>query len=367
MPTVTQAERVTLYFRGGGSDKVYHAAIEPGGTGFVVNVAYGRRGGRLQTSIKTPAPVDHAQARRIFDQLVRQKTAKGYTPGQDGRPYQHSDKQDRSTGIVPQLLNPVTEADADRLVADDRWWLQEKFHGRRLLIRKRGAEVVGINRAGLLVGLPKPVVEAVQQLAAGSCLLDGEAVGDAYHVFDVLDHQGVDLRPSPYALRYEHGMDLADAVPSDHLRYADTATTVAAKRAMLERLRRANREGAVFKDRGAPFTPGRPASGGTQLKLKFTATALCVVARANGDRRSVRLELAGDAGNTVCVGSVTIPPGQAIPAAGQVVEVRYLYAFPGGGSLYQPVYLGRRDDVPAADCRVAQLKLKPAGDDDAEG
>ncbi|MEO7101038.1 MAG: hypothetical protein ABI162_16905 [Luteolibacter sp.] len=38
--------------------------------------------------------------------------------------------------------------------------------------------------------------------------------------------------------------------------------------------------------------------------------------------------------------------------------VRYLYAFRESGSLYQPVYLGRRDDVPQTDCTTDQLKYK---------
>ena len=46
--------------------------------------------------------------------------------------------------------------------------------------------------------------------------------------------------------------------------------------------------------------------------------------------------------------------------------MRYLYAHP-GGSLYQPVYLGPRDDVDREDCRLSQLKYKSAdGGDDAE-
>jgi bifunctional non-homologous end joining protein LigD len=42
------------------------------------------------------------------------------------------------------------------------------------------------------------------------------------------------------------------------------------------------------------------------------------------------------------------------------VEVRYLYAFPESRSVYQPVYLGRRDDVLRSECTLAQLKFKPA-------
>jgi bifunctional non-homologous end joining protein LigD len=57
------------------------------------------------------------------------------------------------------------------------------------------------------------------------------------------------------------------------------------------------------------------------------------------------------------VGNVTIPANHSIPAKGAIVEVRYLYAYP-GGSLFQPVYLGKRDDVDMRACTVSQLKFK---------
>ena len=42
------AESATLYFKSGSSDKVYRAQIDAAdGGGYVVNVAYGRRGGTL--------------------------------------------------------------------------------------------------------------------------------------------------------------------------------------------------------------------------------------------------------------------------------------------------------------------------------
>jgi bifunctional non-homologous end joining protein LigD len=59
------------------------------------------------------------------------------------------------------------------------------------------------------------------------------------------------------------------------------------------------------------------------------------------------------------VGNVTIPPSKPIPRAGSVVEIRYLYAYREGG-LFQPVYLGVRDDIPADACTLGQLKLKAA-------
>jgi bifunctional non-homologous end joining protein LigD len=42
-----------------------------------------------------------------------------------------------------------------------------------------------------------------------------------------------------------------------------------------------------------------------------------------------------------------------------VIEVRYLHCLRESGSVYQPVYLGRRDDIPADECVTSQLKFKP--------
>jgi hypothetical protein len=54
------------------------------------------------------------------------------------------------------------------------------------------------------------------------------------------------------------------------------------------------------------------------------------------------------------VADVAVSPNRAMRARGVVVEVLYLYALP-GGSLHQPVYLGRRHDVDVAACGIHQL------------
>jgi hypothetical protein len=64
------------------------------------------------------------------------------------------------------------------------------------------------------------------------------------------------------------------------------------------------------------------------------------------------------AGQRVPAGNVTIPSNHAIPQMGTVAEVRYLHAFAQSGAIYQPVYLGPRDDIPAEECTVDQLKFK---------
>jgi len=325
---------------------------------------------RSPLGAKTVAPVPYETAKKLYDKLVKEKTAKGYTPGESGTPYQQTDKAERATGIVPQLLNAVEESEVDSLLADDAWWMQEKFDGRRTLIRRDGDQIVGVNRLGLVIDLPEPIVKGVRQFdTAGTCLLDGEAMGDVFIAFDLLQEANLDLRPRAYHQRYAHLIDLVDTTASDAVRYAQTAVGVEAKQAMLGRLRGAEKEGVVFKQKDAPYVPGRPNAGGPQLKLKFYATASCLVAGANGSKRSVRLELidaaAGGSRKRIGVGNVTIPGNQATPAKGEVIEVRYLYAYP-GGSLYQPVYLGTREDVAADACTTAQLKFKAAAADDQD-
>lgn len=91
------------------------------------------------------------------------------------------------------------------------------------------------------------------------------------------------------------------------------------------------------------YTPGKPNSGGPQLKFKFVTTLSAVVAKINV-QRSVELGLFNGRSLVSC-GNVTIPANHDIPAVGAVVEVRYLYAARESGVLYQPVYLGPREYV----------------------
>src|ERR1039458_2136996 len=196
-----QTERITLYYREGSSDKVYQASIEPQGELFLVNFAYGRRGSTMTTGTKTKTPVDYDSAKNIYDKLVREKMAKGYTEGPDGTPYQHSEKEDRVTGLVPQLQNPIDEKEAKRLLKDPAWAMQEKFDGRRVLVRKAGAEIHGINRKGLLIGLSSPIVVGAHKIGS-DFILDGECVGDVLYAFDLLEWDGEDYRTKPYQHRF---------------------------------------------------------------------------------------------------------------------------------------------------------------------
>lgn len=187
-------------------------------------------------------------------------------------------------------------------------------------------------------------------------VIDGECVGEEFFAFDLLSAGETDARQWPYQDRYISLINLFAGRSIDHILLAETAFDPASKADMLERLRQENREGVVFKKVTAAYTPGRPASGGDQFKCKFYETASFIVAKIN-DRRSVTLNLLSGK-RLVCAGNVTIPPNRKVPEPGEIVEVRYLYAFKESGSIYQPVYLGGREDIEAAACTVNQLKYK---------
>ena len=354
-PTITST---SLYFREGNSDKEYHLAVEPKGEGYIVTYAYGRRGSNFTTGTKTPHIVTLAQANALHDKLVRQKTAKGYHYGIQGyQPAQQSGSEGTDSGIRCQLLNPVNKCELSRLLTNTTHCLQEKFDGRRLMVRKQGDTVTGINRRGLVVAIPDPIREAVEYIPF-DVLIDGEVVGNTLHAFDLLEVKGNDLRHRRYIDRHA-GLLMAIPPNLPALRWVSTAIDPNDKIEIYEELRTSNSEGVVLKEIDAPYNSGRPNSGGTQLKFKFVETASFIVTGIN-IKRSVTLGLYNaDGEKLVPAGNVTIPPNHRIPEVGDVSEVRYLYAHRQSGSIYQPVYLGPRTDIPAADCTVDQLKFKP--------
>ena len=350
-----KAERITLYHKQGRTDKVYQISLEEAENNqFVVNFAYGRRGATLRTGTKTKKPVKYASAKKAYDKLVKSKTSKGYKRGDEQSEYAHTDADSRETGVQCQLLNFVKEAKVAELIHDEAWWAQEKHDGKRMLIHKTDS-MTAINRRGLSVGAPVPMLKSASQVKA-RYLVDGEAVGDRLFAFDLLELDGTNLKPMPFSQRLSQleqlGFDSSITV-------VETAKTTAEKQVLYDRLQAAGAEGIVFKRHSAPYSAGRPNSGGDQLKFKFYDTASVIVSKIN-DKRSVGMALLASQNQTaerVFVGNVTIPPNKEVPAVDSIIEVRYLYAYK-GGSLYQPTYLGVRDDITSADCLISQLKYK---------
>jgi bifunctional non-homologous end joining protein LigD len=355
-----ELKTTSLYYRQGSSDKEYHVRLEAKGDGFVVNTAFGRRGSTLSTGTKTSAPVYYDMALMIFEKLVNEKKAKGYTQGATGTPYQHTQQASQVSGLLPQLLNAIDEAEAARLVSDPRWAMQEKKDGRRLLLRKEDGVITGVNKLGLTVGVPVTVVCTARDLS-GDYVLDGESIGDYLHAFDLLFLNGEDLRGQSYNRRYTALLNLLAGGLPKHIKAVTCWVDPMDKASWLRSFKEDKAEGVVFKRLDAPYTAGRPNSGGTQFKHKFVATLSAVVAKVNA-QRSVGLRLLNHEG-WQAIGNVTIPANHKVPAVGAVVDVRFLYAYR-DGSLFQPVYLGERSDVRQNECVVSQLKFKREDEDE---
>lgn len=225
-----------------------------------------------------------------------------------------------------------------------------------------GDTVTAINRRGLFIAIPTFISEAAQEIPV-DFLIDGEAVGDRLHAFDLLEFRGKDLRTLAYIDRLAYLVRWIDT--SGGIAVVPTAIAPADKLALYLRLRQQNAEGIVFKDIHSAYVGGRPASGGSQLKHKFVETASFIVGAVHPKKRSVAVELLNGTGKPVPAGNVTIPPNRDIPEPGAIIEARYLYAFGESGSTYQPVYLGLRDDIDRSECTTSQLKFKRASQQEA--
>jgi bifunctional non-homologous end joining protein LigD len=343
---------VSLYYREGSSDKVYQAAIEPKEGGYVVNFAYGRRGSTLTSGTKTSSPVGRIEAEKIFERLVAEKMKKGYRQGESSGSYTVVSIE--NTGILPQLLNPASEQELEHLLLNDRFLIQQKLDGKRLLLRKESGVVTGINRRGMVCGIPESLLSDAMSLP-GDWLLDGEIIGTTYHAFDLLEQDG-SLRAKGFKDRIVALLNFLSPARVSSIHFVSPIYGVPMKKRMFEIWKEEGQEGVVFKRIDSSYTPGRPNSGGDQFKFKFVQSASVVVTAQNG-KRSVKIGLY-DGTRMVSAGNVTIPVGVEIPEVGQIVEVRYLYAFPESGALFQPVYLGIRDDIEESECSVSQLKFK---------
>ncbi len=351
---------VSLFYKAGSSDKVYQAQIEEKDNGYIVNFQFGRNGSALSTGTKTNTPVTMKEAEKIYDKLVSEKLAKGYTGSESGTPYQGSELIGKMSGMIPQLPNPITEEEAIALLEDDNFFMQEKEDGRHLMAEVNKDSVICSNRKGLIVSVSDTIAKSLQELKNLPIKVDGENMGEEYILFDILQITWksvgkLDLIKTSAWSRFENLLSLVGDSGIECLSVAETAFTTEGKKELFNKIKAARGEGVVFKRKNALYIPGRPASGGDMLKFKFKESATCFVLSINPNSRSVGIAV--NYFNVVKqVGNVTIYPNFAVPEAGSLIEVEYLYAYP-EGSLYQPVYRGPRLDKDVADL-YSTLKFK---------
>lgn len=357
--------RASLYCQNGHSDKEYHVWVLDAGDGlYSVETRYGRRGNANNTAAKTPMPVDLDTALQIYAKVVKEKLAKGYEHGGAAVANAKTATQAATPPVsvnLPQLLNPITADQAQDYIGDAQWIAQEKFDGERRIVGATADGTYGLNRKGQLVALPDTIASAIEQLRARLGVtdieLDGEQIGTRFVAFDILHKDGQSLRETPCMLRLMALDEIAYAAETAGLTVAPTAWNTAEKGQLMLAVAKRGGEGVVFKSANAGYQSGRPASGGPALKCKFVETATVRV-RKHNMQRSVQMEVWDEEGaQWRDVGAVAIPVNHDVPKVGDIIEVRYLYAYR-GGALYQPVYLGARTDVDVDACTTAQIKYK---------
>lgn len=328
---------VALFYKDGSSDKEYNAFIEADNGGYTVNFAYGRRGQANSTGSKTTSPVTLPEAEKIYNKLVSEKMGKGYKP--DGDATVHSQVAvGVSTGLIPQLLNPINEDEITKYINDPSWLLQEKLDGKRIMVKVDNGTVTASNRRGLICAIPSSIEQELSTLASG--VFDGELIGSTYHMFDVLEY-GQDMRGANTLRRFETLRALISGKGFKNLALVTCGISTAEKKAIFDALQ--HKEGVVVKHIHSPYVSGRPTTGGgNQLKCKFWSSCSVKVLQVNA-KRSIKVGVL-DGGVIVSVGNVSVPTNYDLPNIGEIVEVKYLYYYP-GGSLFQPQYLGSRDDV----------------------
>ena len=362
-------QSTSLYFKDSTSDKVYNITLEEADGGYVVNCSWGRRGSALQSATQTKSPVSIDKAITIYQKKITEKTSKGYMPTADlGKTLGNSitvPDTDKPFEPICNLLNPINEYQLKQLLIDDSWIMQEKMDGVRMILTRKGDSITAVSRTGREATIPQEVTDTLIETSVQNYIIDGELVGNVYHVFDLLRLQAMDFAAkNTFEERYEALVELLNGIDDTNVKVVKTYSGKE-KAPAFENLKSA--EGVVFKHKNAFYKAGRPSSGGGYLKYKFYKSCSAVVKGIN-DKRSVTLGLIEDlpehgsefvvGRKLISVGNCTIPVNYDFPQMGDIVEIKYLYARKPSNALYQPSYLGKRTDIQLKDVLLSQLIYK---------
>jgi bifunctional non-homologous end joining protein LigD len=193
-PAPKPMKTTTLYYAEGNADKQYTATVD----GETVTFAWGRRGSTLQTDSKTLSP---AAAAKLYTSKLQEKLAKGYRPGQDtplpaaqGVPPVQELGRSKSyephpaTSYRPMLLNSISPEEAEALIRDPNWFMQQKADGVRAMVTIDHVEctVRAASRTCKPVALTVATINALNDVFPNGAILDAESCGGTLVIFDLL-------------------------------------------------------------------------------------------------------------------------------------------------------------------------------------
>ncbi|MEX2393718.1 MAG: ATP-dependent DNA ligase [Actinomycetota bacterium] len=164
--------------------------------------------------------------------------------------------------VLPMLASTassVAEAVSSFELASVEW----KLDGIRIQVHRRGDEVRVYTRGLNDITESTPnIVEAARAIDAHALVTDGEALGDAGYLFDVLHVDGVDLLDEPLTARLEVLERIAPALRIPGLVTSDPGTG----QQVLDEALAAGHEGVVVKDASSPYIAGRRGKSWRKVK-----------------------------------------------------------------------------------------------------
>jgi bifunctional non-homologous end joining protein LigD len=237
--------------------------------------------------------------------------------------------------------------EAARYIVDDRFWVQQKRDGERLMVRRYGQRLEAWNKQGQTIPVPSVLTSALLSVPVSHFILDGEYERSGYYCWDLLQAEEVELAAFAYRDRYRV---LQAFAPCPFIHILPSWTTTSDKERIVFEFLRNGAEGVVFKDAEAAYKPGR---AGQHFKLKFEKTVTVRVRSIDSLRHRATIEMF-DGREWQEVSGIKVARGMVKP--GDYVEVRYL-----SGSLsnrlVQPVFIRVRADVSDEDCSLDQIEF----------
>lgn len=260
--------------------------------------------------------------------------------------------------IQPMLAESVDPKNIEKLLANPKWRLEQKFDGHRVLMHVENNKPVPYNRKGIRQSsTASTVLNAFTSGFEGEWVFDGELMVDRneYHIFDLLKAGDfINLNDAYNQRRFVleqlfecwNTPESVKLVPS----YMETED----KRRLYETVKTINGEGLMLKDGTAKYVPGKRVH--TMLKCKFYKSADCIVTELwREGKHSVGLAVFDERGRLIPIGACSMSAANmARLQVGSVVEIKYLY-LGAGNRLYQPAFLRVRNDRIPESCDMSQM------------